>query len=80
MIDEYVLRGNTAIVKCLIPSFVSDYVHVIEWLMDDGESFVPSVTSENESHNSGIEISKIFNFRLSFHSSLLTPITYFHSI
>ncbi|CAF4862530.1 unnamed protein product [Pieris macdunnoughi] len=33
--DEDVLRGNAAIVKCLIPSFVSDYVQVIEWVTDD---------------------------------------------
>lgn len=38
VIDEYVLRGNPAIVKCLIPSFVADYVVVYEWLTDDGET------------------------------------------
>lgn len=35
VIDEDVLRGNAAIVKCLIPSFVSDYVQVVEWVTDD---------------------------------------------
>ncbi|XP_047530745.1 Down syndrome cell adhesion molecule-like protein Dscam2 isoform X16 [Vanessa atalanta] len=35
--NEYVIRGNAAIVRCKIPSFVSDFVHVDSWLMDDGE-------------------------------------------
>lgn len=36
VIDEFVLRGNTAVLKCLVPSFVADFVEVIEWLTDDG--------------------------------------------
>ncbi|KAG8223600.1 hypothetical protein J437_LFUL004123, partial [Ladona fulva] len=39
VIDEFVLRGNTATLKCLVPSFVADFVEVIEWITDDGESF-----------------------------------------
>lgn len=35
--NEYVIRGNAAIVRCKIPSFVSDFVHVDSWVMDDGE-------------------------------------------
>lgn len=35
--NEYVIRGNAAIVRCKIPSFVSDFVHVESWLMDDGQ-------------------------------------------
>lgn len=35
--NEYVIRGNSAIVHCKIPSFVSDFVYVESWLMDDGE-------------------------------------------
>ncbi|OWR53910.1 Dscam [Danaus plexippus plexippus] len=45
VIDEDVLRGNSAIVKCLIPSFVADYVQVVEWLTDE-ESL--SVFSPND--------------------------------
>lgn len=32
--DEYVIRGNSAILKCSIPSFLSDFVVVIAWLDD----------------------------------------------
>lgn len=36
VIDEFVLRGNSAILKCNLPSFVSDFVTVDAWLSDDG--------------------------------------------
>lgn len=29
--DEYVIKGNTAVMKCHIPSFVVEYVKVISW-------------------------------------------------
>jgi Down syndrome cell adhesion molecule-like protein 1 len=32
---EHVIRGNSAIIKCLIPSFVADFVEVISWHTDD---------------------------------------------
>lgn len=38
--DESVLKGNTAILKCHIPSFVSDYVFVVSWLQDDGHEIL----------------------------------------
>lgn len=30
--DEYVIRGNDVILKCKIPSFVADFVHVDAWV------------------------------------------------
>lgn len=48
VIDEDVLRGNSAIVKCLIPSFVADYVQIVEWVTDE-ESL--SAFSLNESED-----------------------------
>uniref|UniRef100_A0A182NC84 Ig-like domain-containing protein n=1 Tax=Anopheles dirus TaxID=7168 RepID=A0A182NC84_9DIPT len=39
--DEFVLNGNAAILKCLIPSFISDFVFVDAWLTDDGEEYLP---------------------------------------
>ena len=30
--NEYVIRGNSAVLKCGIPSFVADFVHVTGWL------------------------------------------------
>lgn len=38
--EEYVLRGNAAILKCHIPSFVSEYVTVVSWIISEGEEEV----------------------------------------
>lgn len=35
--NEYVIKGNSAVMKCKIPSFVADYVSVEAWVnVDDG--------------------------------------------
>jgi hypothetical protein len=39
---EYVMRGNSAILKCMIPSFVADFVQVIGWIDEEGLEFLPS--------------------------------------
>ncbi|XP_055318385.1 cell adhesion molecule Dscam2 isoform X10 [Sitodiplosis mosellana] len=39
---EHVIRGNAAIIKCLIPSFVADFVEVVSWHTDQDEVFYPS--------------------------------------
>lgn len=33
--EEYVLKGNAAVLKCHIPSFVSEYVNVISWIISE---------------------------------------------
>lgn len=35
--EENVLRGNAAIVKCHIPSFVTEYVTVSSWIISEGD-------------------------------------------
>lgn len=42
--DEFVLKGNTAILKCIVPSFVADFVHVVAWIMDN-----QTVTAQDDS-------------------------------
>lgn len=43
--DMFVIRGNTAIFKCSVPSFVSDYVYVESWEATNGEKyFTPTVS------------------------------------
>lgn len=39
VMDESVLQGNTAILKCHIPSFVADYVFVSGWSSNDGDEY-----------------------------------------
>lgn len=40
--NEYVIRGNSAVLKCSIPSFVADFVSVISWNDDQGNTFASS--------------------------------------
>lgn len=42
ILKEFVIRGNTGILKCSIPSFVADFVHVDAWLSNDGAIYEPS--------------------------------------
>ncbi|XP_065340879.1 cell adhesion molecule Dscam1 isoform X34 [Cloeon dipterum] len=42
VMDEHVLKGNTAIIKCHIPSFVADYVFVSSWVEDENRDILPS--------------------------------------
>ena len=47
--DEYVIRGNDVIVKCKVPSFVSDYIQVVAWMDNDLAEILPQqiVDSKN---------------------------------
>nr|XP_017031929.1 Down syndrome cell adhesion molecule-like protein Dscam2 isoform X33 [Drosophila kikkawai] len=36
----YVIRGNAAVLKCEIPSFVADFVSVVSWHTDQNEDFL----------------------------------------
>ncbi|XP_046664820.1 Down syndrome cell adhesion molecule-like protein Dscam2 isoform X1 [Homalodisca vitripennis] len=49
IMTEYVIRGNTAVLKCSIPSFVADFVQVESWLSEDGMVFhAPTRTDRQE--------------------------------
>ena len=38
-IEEYVIVGNDALMKCIIPSFVSDWVSVVSWEDSEGDVY-----------------------------------------
>ena len=38
----YVIIGNSALVKCEIPSFVSDFVAVVSWVDNENIEYFPS--------------------------------------
>lgn len=42
MVSEYVIRGNTAVLKCFTPSFVADFVKVEAWVTSDGDEYLLS--------------------------------------
>lgn len=39
---EYVIRGNAAVLKCSIPSFVADFVKIESWIDEEGTTIVSS--------------------------------------
>ncbi|XP_036333541.1 Down syndrome cell adhesion molecule-like protein Dscam2 isoform X49 [Rhagoletis pomonella] len=38
IMTEYVIKGNAAVLKCSIPSFVADFVRVESWIDEDGNA------------------------------------------
>ena len=42
LVNEHVILGNDALFKCLIPSFVSDFVVVEAWIDNEAQAFYPS--------------------------------------
>lgn len=34
--NEYVIRANSAIMKCKIPSFVTEFIYVDQWVTSEG--------------------------------------------
>lgn len=45
--NEYVIRGNSAVLKCSIPSFVADFVSVVSWHDETGSSYANLDDTEN---------------------------------
>jgi hypothetical protein len=41
--NVYVILGNSALLKCQIPSFVSDFVTVESWSDDKGNQFLTDI-------------------------------------
>lgn len=53
MDKEYVMRGNAAILKCSIPSFVADFVYVTAWVDDEGTEII---TTDDYAESKGMGI------------------------
>lgn len=51
MNNEYVIRGNSVVLKCSIPPFISDFVTVVSWQDNVGNVYQPS-SIDGESINS----------------------------
>ena len=47
--EEYVIDGNDALLKCKIPSFVADFVRVVNWEDDKQNILYPNKNYGNES-------------------------------
>lgn len=66
--EESVLRGNAAILKCHISTFVTEYVSVSSWIISEGEKEELEIKAE-ETKDLGICYGKpLFNIHLFPHS------------
>ena len=44
----YVIIGNSALIKCEIPSFVSDFLSVVSWIDNENTEYFPSALGKDE--------------------------------
>ncbi|KAK6624798.1 hypothetical protein RUM44_011658 [Polyplax serrata] len=44
--DEYVVTGNTAVLRCQVPSDLVDYVLITSWIQDDVVHIYPTTDTE----------------------------------
>lgn len=69
--NEYVIKGNSAVMKCKIPSFVADFVQVEAWInAEDGSEFSHS----NDSNAYGSNILGHILFFFFFHYCFLVRV------
>ena len=40
--NEYVIVGNSGVMRCEIPSFVADFITVQSWVDSNGATYFPS--------------------------------------
>lgn len=58
--DVFVIKGNTAVFKCHIPSFVSDHVEVVSWQDTNGNKFLPPKTDYGMDNQTKERITIVF--------------------
>ncbi len=56
--NEHVILGNAAMLKCTIPSFVTDFVFVASWTISDERGELANL----DTHSSGISLHTVFIF------------------
>lgn len=54
IMTEYVIKGNAAVLKCTIPSFVADFVHVESWIDEESKIYQSNSAEDN---NYGLPLS-----------------------
>lgn len=45
--NEYIIRGNSGILKCKIPSYLSDFLYIDSWIDENGLEIDATETSKN---------------------------------
>ena len=50
---EYIIVGNSGVLRCEVPSFVADFITVQSWVDSDGATYFPSEDYGNCLLNAG---------------------------
>ena len=56
---EYVIIGNTALMKCEIPSFVADFVSVESWKDNKNNEGTQKLRKQKSSHSKDEDVSSL---------------------
>jgi hypothetical protein len=62
--NVYVIRGNSGVLKCEIPSFVADFVRVDSWQTTEGQAFFPSDNYNGKNENKMHARSRFFSRKI----------------
>ena len=63
--NEYVILGNDALFKCIVPSFVSDLVELLSWVDNEDQVYIKGSTSlstQKKEFNSCMVMKLLFRF------------------
>ena len=52
--DDSVIVGNDVVIKCNIPSFVTDFLSVVAWVNSEGSEFQPGPESGKDTRLSHV--------------------------
>lgn len=52
--SEYIIKGNSAVLKCNIPSFVADFVSVDAWIDSEGTEYTSTTDFGTQKRNKTI--------------------------
>lgn len=69
--NEYVIKGNAAVMKCKIPSFVADFVQVEAWIIAEDGTVLTATNDSSASYGYFISHSQShvvsFSYRIPFY-------------
>lgn len=69
--NEYVIRGNSVVLKCSIPPFIADFVTVVSWQDNIGNMYHLSLNdgkTENPLNRNGINLTHQFCYECTYES------------
>lgn len=81
VVSEYVIKGNTAVLKCNIPSFVADFVRVEAWLGSDGTEYTSTTdfgTAQLHQFHTFLAMNLLCSFYFFLYDFHLHSMAYFH--